>query len=306
MGILLAPNFAFMKPKLQAAILTIGIAIAATAAALTGIFYRSGSGSFVYNSIRGKDVEIYGKGLYRHMSTEVAIQGVAQDYVTLFVAVPLLLFSLYKAGSGHLKWKFLLAGTTGYFLVTYVFYLAMAMYNALFLVYAFIAGSSFYLFLQLINSFEVAKLPTYFNIAKPVKSGGGFLMFNALCIALLWLGVVVPPLLNGGIIPVEVAHYTTLIVQGFDLSILLPASFLSGLWLFQKKPLGYLWAPVYYVFLSLLMTALTAKIIAMAWNGYNVVPAIFIIPAFNLLAILFAVLLIKNLQNHATQNKQMA
>ena len=293
-----------MKPKLQATFLAIGIAIAATAAALTGIFYRSGSGSFVYTSIRGHAVNIYGKGLYRHMSTEVAIQGIAQDYVTLFIAVPLLLFALYKASSGQLKWKLLLTGTVGYFLVTYVFYLAMAMYNSFFLVYTFLAGASFYLFLLLIHSFAASALPQHFAKSTPEKSAGGFLIFNAICIALLWLGVVVPPLLNGSVIPVEVEHYTTLIVQGFDLAILLPGSFLTGLWLMQKKPLGYLWAPVYYVFLSLLMTALTAKIIAMAQHGYNVIPAIFIIPAFNLMSIIFAVLLLKNIKTNVTENIQ--
>lgn len=37
---------------------------------------------------------------------------------------------------------------------------------------------------------------------------------------------------------------------------------------------GYMFAPVYFVFLSLLMTALTAKVIAMALLGYQVIPAI--------------------------------
>lgn len=33
----------------------------------------------------------------------------------------------------------------------------------------------------------------------------------------LWLGVVVPPLVDGSIYPKELQHYTTLVVQGFDL-----------------------------------------------------------------------------------------
>lgn len=290
-------NNGFMKGDKTITFLCIGIALAAVVAAATGIFYKTGGSTYTYTSIRGNAVTIYGKGLYHHMSADVAIQGIAQDYVTLFIAVPLLVLSLLKARVGSLKWRYLLTGTTGYFLVTYLFYLVMGMYNSLFLVYTILAGTSFYLLLQLITTFDLAKLPHHFNKATPVKSAGGFLIFNAVCIALLWLGVVVPPLLDGSIIPEQVAHYTTLIVQGLDLAILLPAAFIIGGKLMKKQAIGYLWAPVYLVFLSLLMTALTAKIIAMALAGYNVIPAVFIIPILNGVSIFCATLLLKNIQS---------
>jgi hypothetical protein len=47
-------------------------------------------------------------------------------------------------------------------------------------------------------------------------------------------------------------------------------------------------APIYLVFLSLLMTALTAKLIAMDSAGYAIVPAIFVIPVLNALAVVLA------------------
>lgn len=80
-----------------------------------------------------------------------------------------------------------------------------------------------------------------------------------------------------------------------DLGLLLPLAVVSGVLLIRKKPFGYLLGPVYLIFLSLLMTALTAKIIAMGMGGYNIIPVIFIIPSFNLLSIICSVLLLKNL-----------
>src|SRR5690606_11461775 len=74
-----------------------------------------------------------GTGIY---SAEVAPQGIAQDYVTLFPGLPFLWISLAWARKGSLRGRFLLAGVLGYFFVTYLFYLMMGMYNALFLVYA--------------------------------------------------------------------------------------------------------------------------------------------------------------------------
>jgi hypothetical protein len=114
----------------------------------------------------------------------------------------------------------------------------------------------------------------------------------------LWLTIVIPPLFDGTIIPVQVEHYTTLIVQGLDLGILLPAAFIAGVLFIRKKPLGYLLCPVYFVFLSLLMSALTAKVVAMVMLGYNVIPAIFIIPAFNILSILCSIIIFKHIQRN--------
>lgn len=265
-------------------------------AASAGIFSSGGPGIYPYESIRGETVEIYGKGIYRHMSADVAPQGIAQDVVTLLIGIPLLVISLILAQRGSLKGRFLLAGTLAYFLVTYLFYLVMAMYNALFLMYAAVLGTSFFAFILTMLSFKPEKLSGQFDTSTPAKTAGGFLIFNSVVIALLWLGIVVPPLLDGSIIPKATEHYTTLIVQGLDLGLLLPIAFISGLLFIQKKPFGYLLAPVYLVFHSILMTALVAKITAMGLLGQNIIPVIFIIPAILMFAILCTVLVLKNIK----------
>jgi hypothetical protein len=269
--------------------LIIALAITVT---VTGIFSTGGPGQFQFRSIRGETVTIYGKGLYAHMSAGVAPQGIAQDYITLFAGIPLLILSSVLTVRNSLRGKYLLAGTLGYFFVTYLFYSVMAMYNAMFLAYVILMSLSFYAFLLVIFSFDVNNLPLLFESTTPVKLIAGFLVFNAIAIALLWLSVIIPPLANGTIIPAQVEHYTTLIVQALDLGILLPGCFISGVLLGKKKPSGYLLAPVYLIFLSILMTALTAKVIAMKMSGTDVFPVIVIIPLINLIAICCAVVVI--------------
>ncbi|HET7115520.1 MAG TPA: hypothetical protein VFI29_03475, partial [Hanamia sp.] len=276
-------------------ILILLIVVLATAATTTGIFSNEGKGSYEYISIRGKTVMIYGKGLYKDMSAEVAPQGIAQDYITLFIGVPLLLISLVIARKKSFRARFLLTGTVAYFLVTYLFYLVMGMYNEMFLAYVLLSGLSFFAFIISLLEFDINALPNYFSSKTPVKIAGGFLIFSSIVIGLLWLSIIVPPLLNGTIVPLQVEHYTTLIVQGLDLGILLPSSFICGLLFIRKKPFGYLFGPVYFVFLSLLMTALTAKVIAMAILGYNVIPVIYIIPTFNLITIAFTIVIFINI-----------
>lgn len=252
-------------------IIVLGIALLSAIAASVGIFSQAVHEPATITSVRGEEVRLYGKGVYFHMSAEVAPQGIAQDVVTLFVAIPLLLISLVMYRRGSLRGRILLTGTLGYFLVTYLFFTLMAMYNQLFLLWVVLLSLSFYGFLIAFSSIDFEVLVLRIKSGFPLKMLSIFLMFTSVVIGLLWLSIVIPPLIDGSI-PAAVEHYTTLVVQALDLSILLPASFIAGYQLFKKYPLGYKFASVYIVFLSILMTALTAKIVAMALLGYNVFP----------------------------------
>lgn len=285
-----------MEHKRTVTVLSLIIILLAGIAASTGIFSSGGLGSYEIETVRGDSVTVYGKGIYQHMSEEVAPQGIAQDYVTLFVGIPLLIIALIWARKDSLKGRFLLAGVLGYFLVTYLFYLLMAMYNALFMVYVILLGASFFAFVLTLFSFDLKALPDCFPESIPRNFIGGFLIFNSIAIGLMWLSVVIPPLFDGTIIPQQVEHYTTLTVQGLDLALLLPLAYLTG-WLFIKqKPMGYLLSPVYIIFLSILMLALTAKIIAMGLIGEAMMPAILIIPSFGVVAIACSGLLIRKIR----------
>ncbi len=121
-----------MKERKIIPVIVLAIVVLAGAAAIIGIFWNYGDGSFIYQSIRGLDIEIYGKGLYHHMPSDVAIQGIAHDYVTLFIAIPLLLLSLIGYFKKSIQLQFLLNGVLGYVFVTYLFYTAMGMYNFMF------------------------------------------------------------------------------------------------------------------------------------------------------------------------------
>jgi hypothetical protein len=284
-----------MQNRRITSLLIVFIAILSIVATTSGIFSSSGCGNYEFKSINNQTVTIYGKGIYQNMSADVAIQGIAQDFVTLFIGIPLLIIALLWSKGNSLKSKLFLSGILNYFFLTYLFYMNMAMYNKLFLVYIMLVSTSFFAFVLTLLSIDTKQILQHFNITTPTKPIGLFLIILSSMIALLWLSVIVPPLIDGTIIPVTVQHYTTLTVQGFDLSIFLPITFLSGLLLIKKKPFGYLMSSITLIFLSLLMTALVAKIVAMALVDVNVMPAIFIIPFFMIFAILCAFILFKNI-----------
>lgn len=285
-----------MKYKKIITSLCIIIALFSGIATSSGIFSSQVTPSFQYKTVRGDTVLIYGKGLYAHMSADVAVQGIAQDYITLFLGVPLLLFGLIRARNNSLRGTILLTGTVFYFLLTYLFYLAMAMYNKMFTVYILLLASSLFCLLLLLIPFDIARFRESIKSDVVYKQSGIFLMVNAGLIALLWLSIIIPPILDGTNIPKQVQHYTTLIVQGFDLAIFLPMAFVSG-WMAVKKQIhGYLFTTVYMIFLSILMLALVSKILFMAAEGASVIPVIFIMPPIAGIAIYFSWRLLENLE----------
>lgn len=286
-----------MKNKIIISILVFLIALFSIIANISGIMALNSNNNYEFKSIRGDIINIYGKGIYRHMSRDVAIQGIAQDFVSLFIGIPLLLISLYLFLKGSARGKFILSGALGYFLLTYLFYTAMAMYNEMFLIYTILLSLSFFSFIILIISYDIKNIRNLYKSEKLFTFSGGFLIINSMIIALLWLTIVIPPLINGTIYPKDVEHYTTLIVQGFDLSLFLPIAFVSGILVLIKNPYGFLFVNIYLIFLSLLMSALTSKIIFMGLSGANIIPAVFIIPLINIFSIILSFLLLKNLKN---------
>jgi hypothetical protein len=73
-------------------------------------------------------------------------------------------------------------------------------------------------------------------------------------------------------------HLITMIVQGFDLALFLPPSFLAAFAYLRGRAPGGLMAPVYVVLLSLQMLALLAKILWMNAIGVSAGPALVIVP----------------------------
>lgn len=258
-----------MKYSKPISLLVLFIFFLSIVASSYGIFSNQGHGKYEFKSINDQNIMIYGKGLYRHDSVSMAAQAIGQDFVTLFLGIPLLLLSLYLSRNGQLKGRLLLTGTLGYFLYTYVSYSFLSTYNSFFLLYVLLMAASFFAFLLAMMSFDISKLPMFFNEKLPVKFIGGFLLFASFLFGLMWLGKTVPPLINQTI-PDGLEHYTTLVIQALDLGFVVPVGILSGIFLIKRKPFGYLLAPVMIIKEITLLTALTAMVFVQIHAGISV------------------------------------
>lgn len=285
-----------MKFRKEMTFLVLLIMALSFAAAITGICSSGGPGRHEFTSIRGETVEIYGEGLYRNDSVSMASQAIAQDVVTILLGIPLLAVSLTLSRKGRLKGKLLLAGTLAYFLYTYASYSFTSMSNDLFLIDVGLMSLSFFAFVLAMRSLDLKLLQQSFSPKLPVRTVGGFLLFIATAIGLMWLGRIAPSVF-GGSAPVGLEHYTTLVIQALDLGFVVPAAVLSGLWLLQRKPLGLLLSSIICIKAVTMLTALTAMIIGQLAAGITMAAAeILLFPAFNLISIAVLILVMKHIQ----------
>jgi hypothetical protein len=260
-----------MKTTRPLTILSGLIAVLALIATTAGVFWQGGNDArYDYTTPRGQTVEIWGgEGLYRFDAVAGASQEIAQDVVTLFFGIPLLVLGVVLAGRGSLRGRVLLAGTLGYFLYTYTAMSMLTAYNDFFLIYVALMGLSLFAFVLALMSIDVASLPAHFSSAFPRRTIAGFALFLGAMLMLLWLKLIVPPLLEGTP-PEGLYSYSTLVIQALDLGIIAPTAILTGALLLRRSPFGYLLCSVVLVLGFTMGAALLAMILGQMLAGVAV------------------------------------
>jgi hypothetical protein len=285
-----------MKNKKVINILVWTIVILVIAISLVGILTNYGDGEEKFISVFGQTITLYGKGVYHNDSVAVVAQGNAQDYISLILGIPLLLYSLWMFNKNTLKGKLLLTGTLGFFLYTYMSYSFLWTYNFMFLVYVGTMSSSLFAFILTILSIDINNLKSNFNEKMPLKLLGRFQIFLGVAVFMLWIGKIVPSLINGSV-PVGLEHYTTLVIQAMDLGFVVPTAILSGILIMKKNNFGYLLSSIVIIKGVSLLTSLSAMIIFQILAGVNMsIVEIIMFPLFNILTIICFIILIKNVK----------
>lgn len=276
-------------------IFTITIIVLSILASAAGIFLETEGEEFEFTTLRGEVVKIKGSGLYKYESVSMASQAIAQDIVTLVVGVPLLIVALALFKNNRLKGKLLLAGTLGYFLYTYTTYAFLAAYNEFFLVYVVLFSLSLFSFIFTIQIIDIKRLSNRFSKKLPRKTTAVFSILLGLVILLMWLGRIIPSLIDGSI-PVGLESYSTLVIQALDIGIIIPIAIISAVLLLKNRPWGYLLTSIFLIKSLTLSAAVSAMALAQIKAGVEistgeiiVFPTIFIIGAVLTAALLMSV-----------------
>jgi hypothetical protein len=287
-----------MKLRISVKILSVLITLLSLFAAVYGVFSSQSYDKTEFTTIGGEIVKMYGKGIYHNDSVAIASQAISQDIVTIILAAPLLIISLFLANKGLIKGRLLLSGTLGYFFYTYTSYSFLSMYNKFFLIYVALMSMSFFALTLMITSFDIDNMKSYFNDKIPRKFIGGFLLFMSFVIGLMWIGKIGLAFLKGGY-PEGLEYYTTLPIQVLDLGFVIPIAIIAGIFLIKNKSLGYLLAPIMIIKEISMLTAITAMIIGQIYSGISMsLGEIIIFPCFNLFVIYCLYLVIVNVKEN--------
>ena len=205
-------------------------------------------------------------GLYRdNLWVTSAWRG--NDLVTLAVAVPLLLGASIAA-RGSRRALLVQLGMLAYLVYGYAFYLFGAAFNRFFLVYVAIFSLSTVALLFAAHGADVEAVAREFRSRTPARLVAGWLLLTGGGLGAAWVAQCLESAI-AGTIPrvVEDSGHPTGIVFALDLSWLVPAFLLAGLWLWRRRPWGFVLGAIVSIKGATYTLALAASSVVAARAG---------------------------------------
>ncbi len=210
-------------------------------AAGIGIFAPGGGGSFTFTTVRGQTVEMYGLGIYQNDTRFAGAGFRGADTAMILIGLPLLMTGYWRFRHGSTKATLIMIGLLFYCLYYGISMLAGAAFNSLFLVYTALFSASLFAVIVALTTVDAQALAQRILPGFPNRGMALFISLTGIATFLLWLSELIDPLLNGEA-PKLLGPYTTLFTHGFDSAVIMPAAVITGVFLLQRRPLGYLLA----------------------------------------------------------------
>lgn len=258
-----------MKTSGIISILSLIIFIAALFSALPTIFHEFSFQTYTFENILGREVLIFGSGTYERDSIFTALGFISQDFVVIFLGLPLLILSLWLYVKNLWAGGPALMAVLGFFLYAYLSSSFAASYNRFFILYIIIYSASFFAMFLLAKEVHLPYLLTKRLIK---KFPGIYLIVSGFITLIIW-GVPLAVAAFNGDVPLPLYHYTTFVTHALDLGIIVPASIVAGILILRGSPTGYKMAfPLLGIIIFLLPVILLSTYLQYS-NGIVFTPA---------------------------------
>ncbi|MEE4311490.1 MAG: hypothetical protein V2J62_06430 [candidate division KSB1 bacterium] len=211
---------------------------------------------------------IFVPGTYERETASMAAQGIGQDIVNLFFALPILIISLvFVHRNSKIAWL-IFSGTLFYIMYSFVIYGFGVNFNRMFLIYCATLGLSLYALILVMIKLSSMDAGAWFEDKIPHRPIGIYMIVVAGLFYLLWLKDVVPAIITNTT-PKSVSDYKLLVnpVHVIDMAFALPGLIISALLLLKKQSMGYILTPIFLVFIILLTIALAGMVIVVKMQG---------------------------------------
>lgn len=217
--------------------LSVAIAILATIASAGGLFLS---------------------GLY-HDNALITAAWHGNDFITLFLALPVMVGSLVYATRGSRRAQVIWMGTLWYMVYNYMFYLFGAAFNAFFLIYAALFTMSSYALVLALLKVDVRDFGARVFDRIPVKFVSGFMLFFAILLGGMWIALSLSYVFTG-VIPVAITQtdHPTGVVFAIDLALIVPSLALCAVALRRRTAWGYLLSTIVMIKASTYALAMIA------------------------------------------------
>ena len=245
------------------AALCLAVALLAGAASSAGVFRRGSGETRLATSARGESYRYAVDGIYAWNAQRVVSEGVGWDFFTLFVAVPSLLAASVFVARGSYRGRLFAVGMLGYFFYQYFEYATYWAYGPLFLLFITIYATSLAGIVWMVSSLDVRGMAARFSDRFPRKAMAAlcFVMSFAL-VFVMWLPLVLRSMT--GKVDGILLGQTTLVVQAFDLGLIVPLAVFTGVAILRRRPIGYLLSAVFVVKAAAMACAIAAMLLS-AW-----------------------------------------
>jgi len=228
------------KEKTLVLVLAVSAIALSLSASLTGIISDDGGNPYVFTSLRGENIEIYGgKGVYQYDSVYKAVMFRGFDWVNLVVGFPLLALGMYLYRRGQLKGQLLLAAAFTYFAYNYIIGVMGNAFNILFLVWTALFSVGLFGLILMLTVIDIPSLPGKLEKSFPRKSLSVYMLILGLVLLAQYLAEIIPAYITANP-PVSLGIYTTLELAALELGIMIPLHIVGGLMLWKGKAGGYI------------------------------------------------------------------
>ncbi len=190
------------------------------------------------------------------------------DLVTLLVALPILIVSLVLSMRGSRRARLVWLGMLAYMLYNFSYYLFGSAFNSFFLIYVTLFTLSIFALIFGLVGLDVGGIGQRFRARTPVRWIAGYMIFVALGLTVVYASQSIAFIATGDLPEiVTLTEKSTSVVFALDLSMVVPWFILGAVWLWQRRPWGYVLATIVNVKGAVYMLALTAVTLSAVQAG---------------------------------------
>jgi len=203
-------------------------------------------------------------GQYRDVEW-IRLTWFGNDWLTLVVAVPLLVASLLLSRQGSARGLLLWLGMLGYGAYNYAYYMLGAALNAFFPLYIVALLLSVVTLILTLSRIDAAEVAASFRPKTPLRIVGGYLVFVAVGLTFVWMGMWSAYVFAGQPTPVEPEAFQ--LVAALDTTIMVPALAFGGVLLGRWNKWGYVVAAIAGIQGSLYLLVLSTNSVVAIFRG---------------------------------------